>query len=262
MSYRIKPHLVAAAAASLLAAGFAQAQTAHNNPSSTAAPMTAPTMGERDPAALKTDKDALERSLQAVTTRNGYAQALKDAGYRISAINADKPDYLEYEVVKGNHSYEVQLDFDKGASKATKIDVANNLWRADATKRMMKDPTYAVNAPMTADPKSRYSDRRYMAGWNDEKAKLEAALPANLPLAQYKTKLEKMGYQITSVNDRDADAVEYEVVKGDHSYEVDIDLDPATKIGKKVDVSSNLWDADGTERAKEHNDKVKVSSKR
>jgi hypothetical protein len=268
MSSHIKLHLVAVAAASLLTAGLSQAQgtaTPSNTAPMTAprtAPATSPTtasaMGERDRVAMKTDKDALERKLQAVSTRDGYAKALKDAGYRISAINSDKPDYLEYEVVKGNHSLEVQLDFDKGASKASKIDVANNMWRADATERMMKDPGYAVTAPMMADPTSRYSDRRYMAGWNDEKGRLEKSLPANLPVAQYKGKLEQMGYKVTSVNDRDAGSLEYEIVKGDHSYEVDIAFDPATKIATKVDVDSNLWDADGTERAKDRNEKVGV----
>ncbi len=265
MNSKAKLHLIAAAAASLLAVGASHAQTNTTAPSNTApvtsktepmAPNTARPMGDRDMAATKTDKDALERALQAVTTRAGYATALKNAGFRVAAINADKPDYLEYEVVKGNNSYEVQIDFDKGATKATKIDVASNLWRADATKRMMKDPNYAVAAPMKADPDSRYSDRRYMKGWNDEKAKLESALPANLSAAQYKSKLEQLGYKITSVNDRDANSVEYEIVKGDNSYEVDIALDASSKMGKKVDVSSNLWDADGTERVKEQNEKV------
>jgi len=277
-SYRFRSSLVAAAAASLLGAGIASAQTATNaDKNMNAQPRTpmATQPAERsavppntvnrnaadsDNAMANADKDMLEKRLQSVTTRTGYAKALQDAGFQISAINADKSDYLEYEVVKGGRSYEVQLDFDKGATKATEIDVAANVWRADATKRMMEDGNYRHAAPLAADPDSRYSDRRYMQAWTSEKEKLEQALPANLPVAQYKSKIEQMGYKITSVNDRDADSVEYEIVKGDNSYEVEIDLDAGTKLARSVDVKSNLWDSDATERAKDRNETV-VGSK-
>ena len=52
-------------------------------------------------------------------------------------IIKDKADYAEYEVVKGSDSYEVQIDFDKGG-KARKVDVAANVWKADATERALK----------------------------------------------------------------------------------------------------------------------------
>ena len=43
-------------------------------------------------------------------------------------------------------------------------------------------------------------------------------------------------------------------MKGDNSYEVQIDLDPTTKLGKEVDVTSNLWDAESTDRTKDANE--------
>ena len=48
------------------------------------------------------------------------------------------------------------------------------------------------------------------------------------------------------------------MVKGDHSYEVQIDVDPATKMAKKVDVASNVWDAKGTDRAKQKKEDMKA----
>lgn len=273
-----KSHLIAAAAASVFGVGMVSAQTTTNvnpatptNPNAVspttpytvnpttprASPMVRP-IGRTDADATR-DSDLLERSLQSVTTRTGYAKALQQAGFRISAINADTSDYLEYEVVKGARSYEVQLDFDNGATRATEIDVAPNVWRADATKRMMEDANYQLAGPITADPSSRYSDRRYMAVWNDEKAQLEKALNVRMPATQIKPTLERMGYQITSVNDRDATEVEYEIVKGDNSYEVEINVDPGSRIAQSVDIQSNLWDSDATERAKERNE-AKVST--
>ena len=203
------------------------------------------------PKAMDDEKDRLESKLKGVQNRAGYAKELQNSGYRISAINADKPDYLEYEVVKGNASYEVQLDFNGGASKATAIDVTSNNWRADSTEKMLKDPQYKAPAAMVADPDSRYSDRHLMKAWNDEKDQLEKILTPKQTLDAYKKALKQRGYEITSVNDREADYVEYEIVKGDNSYEVQIDLDPTSKLAKKVDVTSNLWDAEGTDRAKD-----------
>ena len=264
----MKTHLIAVAAASLLASNLAAAQASAPaapmarstvTPPGTApmAPMTRQARMDRDKA-YKGEKDALEAKLKAGNARADYAKILEDNGYRISSINADKKDYLEYEVVKGDHSYEVQLDFDKGAAKATKIDLATNMWRTDATKKMLRDANYKHTGPLVADKDSRYSDRRYMKGWTDEKGQLEKALPPNMKVADYRPKLEKMGYKITSVNDREADYVEYEILKGDHSYEVQIDVDPATKMAKKVDVASNLWDAQGTDRAKEKKEDMKA----
>lgn len=40
----------------------------------------------------------------------------------------------------------------------------------------------------------------------------------------------------------------------DNSYEVQIGLDPTTKLGKEVDVTSNLWEAESTDRTKEANE--------
>lgn len=241
-------HLLVAAAASLCVSSWAAGTSTTVGTPGTSTAVPADTRRTAD--AVNGEKSLLERHLQAAQTRADYAKVMESNGFRISAINADKPNYLEYEVVKNNHSYEVQLDFDKGAAKASKIDVTTNMWRAESTKKMMKDAQYKHPTALTADPDGRYSDRKYMKAWTDEKDQLEKALAPNQPLAAYKSKLEQMGYKISSVNDRNADHVEYEIVKGDNSYEVQIDLDPKSKLGKKIDVTTNVWDAEGTDRAK------------
>jgi hypothetical protein len=252
--------LIALASSALLATGMAQAG------SHTAAPAGAPNnamgtpttavpsarMTDRQMARsgnMQADREQLEQKLRAGMNRMDYQKILKDNGYRISAINEDKKDYVEYEVVKAGSSYEVQIDFDKGATRATKVEVENNMWRADGTERMMKDERYMPTAPLVADTTGRYSDRRNMQGWTDEKDRLEKAMPMNLKAADYRSKIESMGYKVTAVNDRDKDYVEYEIVKGENSYEVQIDLDPRTGMARKVDVTSNLWEADATDKA-------------
>ena len=245
-------HLLAAAVASLCATAWAG-----NPPSDSMDPSpqsNTPNGRVPAPAQANDDQAQLELKLKSVQNRADYAKAIESSGYRISAINEDKSDYLEYEIVKANYSYEVQLDFDHGASKATSIDVTNNIWRADSTEKMLKDPQYRASATMVADPESRFSDRHRMQAWTDEKDQLEKALMPKQTLDAYKATLKKEGYEITSVNDRKADYVEYEIVKGDNSYEVQIDLDPKTKLATDVDVTSNLWDAEDTDKAKEYSE--------
>lgn len=254
---KLQRHLITIAITTLLASGLTAAQTtAATTPTTPSATPTSPAapsermVPNRDRReAMKGERDQLEEKLRAGQNRADYAKILESNGYRIATINADKKDYLEYEVVKGAHSYEVQLDFDKGAAKATKIDVAANMWRADATKRMMRDADYKHAGPLVADKDSRYSDRRYMKAWTDEKGRLEKELPPNMKMADYKSKIEQQGYKITAVNDREKDYVEYEIAKGENSYEVQIDIDPKTGLGKKIDVTTNLWEAEATDKA-------------
>ena len=240
-----KHHIIALASSTLLATGLAHAADNMAPP----APMVKSTAPIARTSSANTDREMLEQKLKAGTSRADYEKILVDNGYRIAAINEDKKDYVEYEVVKGRSTYEVQFDFKNGAPRASEVDVAPNLWRADATKKMMKDPKYQHTGPIVADTKGRYSDSNYKKSWGDEKERLEKSLPLNLKAADYKAKLEGMGYKVTSVNDRDKDHVEYEIAKGETSYEVQIDLDAKTGRAKDIDVSSNLWEAPATDRA-------------
>jgi hypothetical protein len=59
-------------------------------------------------------------------------------GWRVTSVNYDKPDYIEYEIVKGNDSYEVQVDIDKNSNKAAKVDVVMNVWKTESTENALK----------------------------------------------------------------------------------------------------------------------------
>lgn len=193
------------------------------------------------------EQKALEQMLKVGASKADYRKILADYGYTITAINRDTADYIEYEVVKGDHSYEVQIDLDKKTSLGSKVDVDHNLWRADATKEVIRSgrPVMA-STPLTNG--NVYSDRDHAKGWTDQKDKLAKSLVLGKDLAYYTGALKSMGYQITSTNDKDKNYLEYEVVKGRDSYEVQIDLDDAGHA-QKVDVTSNMWQADATEKA-------------
>jgi uncharacterized protein YmfQ (DUF2313 family) len=88
-------------------------------------------------------EDKLEQALKTGEEKDFYRRQLEKMGWKITSVNYDKPDYVEYEIVKGDDSYEVQIDFDKNSRKANKVDVALNAWKTDATKQALKDQTQA-----------------------------------------------------------------------------------------------------------------------
>lgn len=211
---------------------------------------TAP-YSDRDQMKSWTDeRGRLQKSLRVGEGKDYYRQELDKLGYRITAVNHNDPDYLEYEVVRGSNSYEVQIDLDKATGKAKKLDVTTNMWKADSTEQALQDENYKLDySDATAATSPRYSDRDRMKTWTNEKERLEQTLKAHQAKSYYPQALKDLGYQITAVNDNEQDYVEYEIVKGQDSYEVQIDLDEDTGRAKKVDVTANLWKADATDKA-------------
>jgi len=191
------------------------------------------------------EKDQLQSALRLGQDKAYYIQALGQRGYQVTSINNDDRDSAEYEVVKGDQTYEVHLDFDN-AGKANKVDVTTNMWRSDATKAAMKGEKVPMATRFERGNET-YSDRTRMQTWSNEKERLEQALAKGHDKAYYDQQLRRMGYQVTSVNDREQDYLEYEVVKGDNTYEVQIDFDNGR--ASDVDVTTNVWKSDATERA-------------
>jgi uncharacterized protein YmfQ (DUF2313 family) len=195
----------------------------------------------------ESEEKSLEQALKPGQDKNFYRREIEKRGYKITSINYDKPDYVEYEIVKGRDTYEVQIDFDK-AGKASKVDVAANLWRTDATKAALLGKK--VDSPKQAMKNSeRYSDRDRRKAYDSEEEKIEKTLKAGEDKDYYRRQLEKMGYKVTAVNADRADYVEYEIVKGDDTYEVQIDFDKNTRKATKIDVAPNLWQAEATDKA-------------
>jgi uncharacterized protein YmfQ (DUF2313 family) len=223
-----------------------------------AVPVTVTTVGADDSKysdrdrmrSSKDDKGRLEQTLKTGEEKAFYRRELEKMGWHITSVNYDKPDYLEYEIVKGDQSYEVQIDIDKNSHKATKVDVVTNAWQTDATKQALKNGKKKVEYPKTTTSSpERFSERDRMKSSKNEKEKLEQALKTGEEKAFYRRELEKMGWKITSVNYDKPDYVEYEIVKSDTSYEVQIDIDKNSHKSTKVDVVTNAWKTDATEKA-------------
>ena len=198
------------------------------------------------------EKKQLEQALLTGQDKAFYRSELEKLGWQITAVNYDKPDYLEYEIVKGRSTYEVQVAFDKTSHKSNKVEVGWNMWKAAATEKALKGQKTEYPQRTTANP-TRYSDRDMMKSSKSEKTRLEQALKTGEAKDFYRRQLEKMGWHITSTNYDKPDYVEWEIVKGRSTYEVQVDLDKNSHKATKVDVAWNLWKADATDKALEQN---------
>ena len=132
------------------------------------------------------DEKKLEQGLKPGQDRNAYRRELEKMGYQITSVNYDKPDYVEYEIVKGNNSYEVQ------SGKASKVDVAPNLWKTDAMKAALRGKKSDYPQGTTANP-VRYSDRDRRKAYDSEGEKLEKTLKIGETKDFYRKQLEEMG---------------------------------------------------------------------
>jgi uncharacterized protein YmfQ (DUF2313 family) len=196
------------------------------------------------------EKQELARLLKSGEGRDFYRRQLEKAGYNITSVNYDKADYIEYEVVKGDRSYEVQIDLDAKSNKANKVEVAPNLWQAENTKQALRGRKTQVSRKDSSDKNNaRYSDRDRKDEWEKRRNELANALKPGQERDYYRRQLEKLGYTITAVNHDKPEYVEYEIVKGDQTYEVQVDFDKNSPKATKVEVASNMWKAEATEKA-------------
>lgn len=143
----------------------------------------------------------------------------------------------------------MQIDLDKNNHKATKVDVAFNAWKTDTTKQALKSGKRVEYPKKTTANPQRFSERERMKSAKNDEEKLEQVLKTGEEKSFYRRELEKMSWKITSVNYDKPDYVEYEIVKNDKSYEVQIDFDKNSHKATKVDVTTNVWKAEATENA-------------
>ena len=105
--------------------------------------------------------------------------------------------------------------------------------------------------PKTAAPSSRITDRQMVksGSMKADREQVQQKVRAGKNRADYAKIRKDNGYRISAINEDKNGHLEYEVVKAGGSYEVQIDLDISTGIARKVDITSNLWEAGLTDLA-------------
>jgi hypothetical protein len=101
----------------------------------------------------------------------------------------------------------------------------------------------ALTLPAIASAKSDSSER-----WHQGQADLQKNLPPGQPASVYRKKIEDLGYKVTATDEKKASYEEYELVKGDQTWKVKINVDENTHKATKVNVASNMWKSDETKR--------------
>lgn len=183
-------------------------------------------------------RDQLQWELKPGQERRFYARKLDELGYAITAINAYEANYLEYETVKEGLTYEVQLDVDEDTDKIINVEIDDNAYQTSGTKWAIGH--YNQKHTSRLAERERSEERDF--------AQLQWELQPGEDRRSYEEKLKTLGYQITAINALEDDYLEYEVVKDNRSYEIQIDLDEKTKRATDVEIEDNWWETDTTEQ--------------
>lgn len=203
----------------------------------------------------------LQKQLVPGMAPETYKQKLEQLGYKITSTNYNNPDYLEYEVVKGDQSWEVQIDVDDEANRATEIDIAHNVWQTEATRAALRDAqrqarTNTANSAAATETRvtangsatntrrvtplrnNQYSDRD--RAQTDQLIRELESLPLGHDKEFYKDALRQRGYDITRVTEDDADELDLEAVKDGNSVKMEVEFDENSGRSTEVDAST-LW---------------------
>jgi len=199
----------------------------------------------------------LQKNLPPGQSAEIYREKIGELGYKINATNDNKPSYQEYEIVKGDQTWKVKIDIDESTHKATKVNVASNMWKSDATKQELeRDKAVAGAASPSSATRSTAADSntQYSAhdrSTNDQLINELKSLPVERDKQFYKETLRKRGYDIARIDKDEKDELELEAVKNGHSVKMDVDFDKDTGKSTKVDASSLWAESESTTRTRE-----------
>jgi uncharacterized protein YmfQ (DUF2313 family) len=208
----------------------------------------------------------LQKQLPPGMAAENYRNKLEQLGYKITSTNYNNPDYLEYEIVKGDQTWEVQIDVDDNTRKATQIDIAQNVWKTDATTAALEQATRSSRTAASATDNTpmgtRADNRRTMAMRNNQYSDRDRAttdqlvrelnaLPVGRDKEYYKNTLRQRGYEITKVNTDDSEELDLEAVKDGNSVQLEISFDDNSGRSTEVDASTLWAESESTTRARE-----------
>lgn len=189
----------------------------------------------------------LQKQLAPGAPAADYRKKIEDLGYKITSTNYNTDDYLEYEVVKDDMTWEVQVDVDDKTHKATEVKAVTNMWKTDATEQALGRNVVASDKPMYRNP---YSERDRVSV--SRLIKEVEALPVGKDKQFYKDALAKNGYEVSRVNNDDEDMLSLEAVKGANSVEVNVAFNEKTGKSTSIDADSMWVESEATSEAREH----------
>lgn len=189
----------------------------------------------------------LQKQLAPGAPAADYRKKIEELGYKITSTNYNNEDYLEYELVKGDMTWEVQIDVDDKTRKVTEVQTVTNMWKTDATEQALGRNVVASSKPMYRNP---YSERDRISV--SRLIKEMEAWPVSKDKQFYKDELAKSGYEVTRINTDDAEMLSLEVVKGANSVELNVAFNEKTGKSESIDADSMWIESEATSQAREH----------
>jgi hypothetical protein len=189
----------------------------------------------------------LQKQLAPGMPAADYRKKIEGLGYQITSTNYNNEDYLEYELVKGDNTWEVQIDVDDATKKATKVDVTMNTWKTDATERALGRTVAADDKQVYRNP---YSDRDRTSV--SRLIKELEAMPVGQAKQFYKDELKKKGYQISRINTDDKDELSLEAVKDANSVELNVAFNEENGKSTSIDADSIWFESQATSEVRHH----------
>jgi uncharacterized protein YmfQ (DUF2313 family) len=183
----------------------------------------------------------LQKQLAPGMSAADYRKKIEGLGYQVTSTNYNNADYLEYELVKGDNTWEVQIDVDDATKKATKVDVTMNSWKTDATERALGRTVAGDDRQVYRNP---YSDRDRTSV--SRLIKELEAMPVGQTKQFYKDELKKQGYEVARVNTDDKDQLSLEAVKGANSVELNVAFNEDNGKSTSVDADSIWFESQAT----------------
>jgi hypothetical protein len=191
----------------------------------------------------------LQKQLAPGAAAGEYRKKIEGLGYKVTSTNYNTEDYLEYELVKGDMTWEVQIDVDDDTKKAAKVDVVSNVWKTEATDRAL-GRNIVSSKPTYRNP---YSERDRIAV--SRLIKELEAMPVGKTKQFYKDSLAKQGYEITRINNDDQDALSLEAVKGANSVEFNVAFEDGKSTS--VDADSIWFESQATSEERHHQEAMR-----
>jgi hypothetical protein len=189
----------------------------------------------------------LQKQLAPGMPAADYRKKIEGMGYQVTSTNYNNADYLEYELVKGDNTWEVQIDVDDATKKATKVDVTMNTWKTDATERALGHTVAADDKPVYRNP---YSDRDRTSV--SRLIKELEAMPVGQTKQFYKDELKKRGYDIARINTDDKDELSLEAVKDANSVELNVAFNEDNGKSTSIDADSIWFESQATSEVRHH----------
>jgi len=189
----------------------------------------------------------LQKQLAPGMPAADYRKKIEGMGYQVTSTNYNNADYLEYELVKGDNTWEVQIDVDDATKKATKVDVTMNTWKTDATERALGRTVAADDKPVYRNP---YSDRDRTSV--SRLIKELEAMPVGQAKQFYKDELKKKGYEIARINTDDKDELSLEAVKDANSVELNVAFNEENGKSTSIDADSIWFESQATSEVRHH----------